>query len=97
LSAAAHGTFQGGMTAISGGKFWSGFAAGALSSIANSLYLGGKNTATIDSKTASIANTGFNSIGDNLGLTGMIAFGTVASCVVLNLLVLTFGRALLLA
>ena len=28
FQAAAHGTFQGGMTAISGGKFWSGFAAG---------------------------------------------------------------------
>ena len=29
------------MTAISGGKFWSGFAAGALSSIASSVWSGG--------------------------------------------------------
>lgn len=38
FQALAHGTFQGGMTAISGGKFWSGFAAGALSSIASSAF-----------------------------------------------------------
>ncbi|MFH7012563.1 RHS repeat-associated core domain-containing protein [Flavobacterium sp. FlaQc-52] len=78
VSAVAHGTFQGGVTAISGGKFWSGFAAGALSSIASSLYQGGTNTSTVGGKTVGIANTGFNSIGDNLGDLGTIAFGTVA-------------------
>ncbi|MFH7012565.1 hypothetical protein ACHRV5_11885 [Flavobacterium sp. FlaQc-52] len=66
------------MTAISGGKFWSGFAAGALSSIASSLYQGGTNTSTVGGKTVGIANTVFNSIGDNLGDLGTIAFGTVA-------------------
>ncbi|OXB25366.1 hypothetical protein B0A80_00380 [Flavobacterium tructae] len=78
VSAVAHGTFQGSMTAISGGKFWSGFAAGALSSIASSLYQGGTNTTTVGGKTVGIAGTGFNSIGDNLGDLGTVAFGTVA-------------------
>lgn len=41
FQAVAHGTFQGTVTAISGGKFWSGFAAGALSSIASSAWGGG--------------------------------------------------------
>ncbi|OOV29137.1 hypothetical protein BXU11_04220 [Flavobacterium sp. LM5] len=44
FQAVAHGTFQGTMTAISGGKFWSGFAAGALSSIASSAWQGGGAT-----------------------------------------------------
>ncbi|WP_395052173.1 FG-GAP-like repeat-containing protein [Flavobacterium sp.] len=35
-AALAHGVFQGGMTAAQGGKFWAGFAAGAVSSIAGS-------------------------------------------------------------
>jgi RHS repeat-associated protein len=35
-AALAHGAFQGGMSAAQGGKFWAGFAAGALSSIASS-------------------------------------------------------------
>jgi RHS repeat-associated protein len=66
FQAVAHGTFQGGMTAISGGKFWSGFAAGALSSIASSVWGGGSNSQWqgIGGK---IADSG----------AGMIAFGTV--------------------
>ena len=42
----AHGAFQGGMTEASGGKFWSGFAAGALSSIASSAWSGGSTETT---------------------------------------------------
>ncbi len=63
----AHGTFQGGMTAISGGKFWSGFAAGALSSIAASAWSGGN------------ANQ-WQGLGGNFAHSdlGTIAFGTVS-------------------
>ncbi|WP_233589416.1 RHS repeat domain-containing protein [Flavobacterium bomense] len=78
FQAVAHGTFQGTVTAISGGKFWSGFAAGALSSIASSLYSGGQSMDGLGKNASAIAGTGFNSIGDNLGDVGMIAFGTVA-------------------
>jgi hypothetical protein len=82
FQAAAHGTFQGSMTAISGGKFWSGFAAGALSSIASSAWGGGttetegfsaKNNWAFGAKTIHHAG-----LGAGTGTVGMIAFGTVA-------------------
>lgn len=41
FQAFAHGTFQGSLTAISGGKFWRGFAAGSVSSFMSSLWQGG--------------------------------------------------------
>ncbi|TBX68333.1 hypothetical protein EZL74_08460 [Flavobacterium silvisoli] len=41
VSALAHGAFQGGLAAATGGKFWAGFASGALSSIAASVWGGG--------------------------------------------------------
>jgi RHS repeat-associated protein len=67
FQAVAHGTFQGTMTAVSGGKFWSGFAAGALSSIAASAWSGGGATSNYHGA-GNFANSG----------AGMIAFGTVA-------------------
>lgn len=67
VSAVAHGTFQGGMTAISGGKFWSGFASGALSSIAASAWSGGGPNSNYHGA-GSFAKSG----------AGMIAFGTVS-------------------
>ena len=63
----AHGTFQGGMTAISGGKFWSGFAAGALSSIAANAWSGGGESSNYHGA-GRFANSDV----------GMIAFGTVS-------------------
>ena len=78
FSAAAHGTFQGGMTAISGGKFWSGFAAGALSSIAASAWSGGSSMDGLGENAHAIAGTGMKGIGAGTGDLGMIAFGTVS-------------------
>ncbi len=79
VSAAAHGTFQGGVTAISGGKFWSGFASGALSSIAASAFGQGFNHEGIDANGDMINPTltwgGAGSISQNS--LGMIAFGSV--------------------
>jgi RHS repeat-associated protein len=43
FQALAHGTTQGGMAALQGGKFWSGFAAGSLSSIMSSAWTGGES------------------------------------------------------
>jgi hypothetical protein len=63
----AHRTFQGTMTAISGAKFWSGFAAGAISSIASSVWSGGNNSQW-QGLGGKLADKG----------AGMIAFGTVA-------------------
>ncbi|WP_316633063.1 hypothetical protein [uncultured Flavobacterium sp.] len=80
FSAAAHGTFQGTMTAVSGGKFFSGFAAGALSSIAASAWSGGSSMTEAGKNGRAIPNTGMSGIGGNFadsGL-GMIAFGTVS-------------------
>ncbi|KRD57943.1 hypothetical protein ASE40_16485 [Flavobacterium sp. Root935] len=88
FSAAAHGTFQGSMTAISGGKFWSGFAAGALSSIASSVWRGGATTETSFQSNANLTEGRFvtqtfshqgisGAIGANNTI-GMIAFGTVS-------------------
>jgi RHS repeat-associated protein len=80
FQAIAHGTFQGGMTAMSGGKFWSGFAAGALSSIAASLWSGGSSMSETGTKGVAVANTGMAGIGGNFATSGvgMIAFGTVS-------------------
>ncbi|MFB9109796.1 hypothetical protein [Flavobacterium gyeonganense] len=74
--AAAHGTFQGTMTAISGGKFWSGFAAGALSSIASSAWSGGDTITDNGNYTMSL--TKHAGLGAGTGDLGMIAFGTVS-------------------
>ena len=69
FQAVAHGTFQGGMSAINGGNFWNGFAAGALSSIASSAFSwDGNGTAK---------GLGWGSIVRDSGA-GMIAFGTIA-------------------
>lgn len=88
FSAAAHGTFQGGMTAISGGKFWSGFAAGALSSIASSAWNGGATTETSFQSNANLteghfvtqtfSHQGISGAAGANNTIGMIAFGTVS-------------------
>lgn len=78
FQAAAHGTFQGTMTSISGGKFWSGFAAGALSSIASSAWGGGMSTETVDNVTTETMHHGISgAVGMSNGF-GTIAFGTVS-------------------
>ncbi|GGF25802.1 RHS repeat-associated core domain-containing protein [Flavobacterium limi] len=88
VSAVAHGAFQGGMTAISGGKFWSGFASGALSSIAASAWGGGSTTETNFETNSNLTEGHFvtttyvhqgisGAIGAN-NVAGMIAFGTVS-------------------
>jgi len=66
------------MTAISGGKFWSGFAAGALSSIAASAWSGGSSMDGLGENAHAIAGTGMKGIGAGTGDLGMIAFGTVS-------------------
>jgi len=81
VSALAHGVFQGGLSAVTGGKFWAGFAAGALSSIASSVWQGGTDTA-INSKTGlreSVAGTGFKGIGGKFAnsVVGTLSFGAV--------------------
>lgn len=80
VSAVAHGTFQGSMAAIQGGKFWSGFASAALSSIAASAFGQGFNHEGLDANGDMINATkvwgGAGSISQNS--LGMIAFGTVS-------------------
>jgi RHS repeat-associated protein len=80
VSALAHGTFQGGITAISGGKFWSGFASGALSSIASSAFSTGYNHKGIDAAGEMIdATKVWSGAGSFAGSNvGMITFGTVS-------------------
>lgn len=71
VQAVAHGTLQGGLTAMQGGKFWSGFAAGSISSIVSSAWAGDANH-----KGASGA---FGFKGNN-GITtgGTLFFGTIS-------------------
>lgn len=69
VQAVAHGAFQGTMTGISGGNFWSGFAAGALASIASSAFSWDGNGAA--------KGLGWGSSVRDSGA-GMIAFGTVS-------------------
>ncbi|MFV5686546.1 RHS repeat-associated core domain-containing protein [Flavobacterium sp. GB2R13] len=69
FQALAHGTFQGTMSGIQGGKFFSSFVAGALSSIAASAFSWDGNSAAKGLGWASsIRESG----------AGMIAFGTVS-------------------
>ncbi|HEX9151060.1 MAG TPA: hypothetical protein VF842_03200 [Flavobacterium sp.] len=67
FQALAHGSFQGTMSGIQGGKFFSSFVAGALSSIAASAWQGGGAGSSYHGA-GSFANSDV----------GMIAFGTVA-------------------
>jgi RHS repeat-associated protein len=83
IQALFHGTFQGTMTGIQGGNFWSGFAAGALSSIASSVWQGGPTsdkTYSIGNKSWTITGRTVEGLGGNFANSGagMIAFGTVA-------------------
>ncbi|WP_395047883.1 RHS repeat-associated core domain-containing protein [Flavobacterium sp.] len=77
VQALAHGLFQGGVYAVTGGKFWNGFAAGAISSIASSLWAGGTNTtAGADGTRIAQAGSGFAGFGSSGA--SMIVFGTIA-------------------
>ncbi len=80
FQAVAHGTFQGTMSGLQGGSFWSGFAAGALSSIAASAWSGGstktegfsrENGWAYGSKNINHAGLGFG------GNVGNVAFASI--------------------
>lgn len=70
FQAVAHGTFQGMMSGIQGGDFWTGFAAGAISSAVSSLWAGG----SMDKGGA------WGGAGGSFGRSdfGTLAFGTIA-------------------
>lgn len=69
FQAVSHGFVQGSVSGLQGGKFWSGFAAGAVSSIASSVWVG-----------VGPDNGGWHGLGGCKGSSnvGMIAFGTVS-------------------
>ena len=74
--------FQGAFTAVQGGNFWQGFAAGALSSVASSAWQGGSTTTEGFSQennwawgTKTISHAG---LGAGTGTFGLVAFGTLA-------------------
>jgi RHS repeat-associated protein len=75
VQAFSHGTFQGGMSEVQGGKFITGFASGSLSSIVSSAFSGGSS---YDANGNAIAGSGWGGAGSfaqsNIG---MVAFGTV--------------------
>jgi RHS repeat-associated protein len=77
IQALSHGTFQGTMSGVQGGNFWTGFASGALASIASSAWEGGTS---YNSKGEAIANSGFRGIGGKFADSGagMITFGTIS-------------------
>ncbi|TRX37024.1 RHS repeat-associated core domain-containing protein [Flavobacterium restrictum] len=75
FQALAHGMFQGTMSGIQGGKFFSSFVAGALSSIAASAFAGGSSN---NSQGQEIYNTGMKGLGAGMGNAGMIAFGSIS-------------------
>jgi RHS repeat-associated protein len=78
FEAVSHGIVQGGMAEFQGGNFWSGFAAGALSSIAASAWSGGDTIS--DNGDCTMSLTKHNGLGAGLGMDnnlGMVAFGTV--------------------
>ncbi|PDS24830.1 hypothetical protein [Flavobacterium branchiophilum] len=78
FQALAHGTFQGSMTAVNGGSFWNGFAAGALSSIASSAWQGGSTFETLDDVTTETIHKGISGATGLSNGFGTIAFGTLS-------------------
>jgi RHS repeat-associated protein len=77
VSALAHGAFQGGLSAAQGGKFWAGFAAGALSSIGTSVLEGGKSFRHFGSTNVDVVTAVHKGIGVNIGAVGTLAFAAV--------------------
>lgn len=79
-SALAHGMFQGTLTGVQGGNFWQGFAAGAISSIASSVWQGGDSFRKSGNINCPDFANDFKGIGSMIGFNGkgsMIAFGTI--------------------
>ena len=77
VQALAHGTAQGTLTAIQGGKFWTGFATGSLSSVMSSLWQGGEHITDNGNYTMSremVQGLG----GANPGTVGTMFFGTIS-------------------
>lgn len=75
-AALTHGTFQGMMSGVQGGNFWSGFAAGCLASIASSAWQGGSS---FDANGDAIAGSGWAGAGKFADSTaGLLAFGAVS-------------------
>lgn len=79
FQALAHGLTQGGMTALAGGKFWSGFAAGSISSIMSSAWQGGESFKTnADGKRyLTDVTKGLGGVGAN-GTVGTMFVGTLS-------------------
>ncbi|RXR17339.1 hypothetical protein EQG63_11155 [Flavobacterium amnicola] len=80
VQAVAHGTVQGGLSEVQGGKFCTGFYAGALSSAAASAWSGGNNYTYNQDGSIATSTTAFNGIGGNFAQSsaGTILFGTLA-------------------
>lgn len=68
------GSFAGGLTSVGGGNFWSGFASGALASVAGSMWHGGE----VDLSGGGCGKYGLN-MGKHLsGAGSTVIFGTLA-------------------
>lgn len=80
FQAAAHATFQGSMTAANGGNFWSGFAAGAVSSMLSSAWSGGSTNSYYEcvDRTFTTTHQGISGFLGAKSTFGMIAFGTLS-------------------
>ena len=78
VSALAHGVVQGGLSAAQGGKFWAGFASGALSSIEVIVWKGGNNNTFNDDGSIATSVSAFKGIGAGIGAIGTLAFSAIA-------------------
>ncbi|WP_396189206.1 hypothetical protein [Flavobacterium sp.] len=78
--ALAHGITQGGMTVLQGGKFWSGFAAGAVSSIMSSVWQGGQSEWQNPFTGEKHTYTAFKGLGNGFTnkTVGTMFFGTIS-------------------
>ena len=75
VQALAHGVFQGSLSGVQGGNFWSSFASASISSIASSAYSGG-NSYNSDGSFAG----GYKGVNGAIGggNFGMLAFSTIS-------------------
>lgn len=76
VQALAHGLVQGGLYAAQGGKFWTGFASGAISSLVSSAWTGGEHVRDNGNQTMSLTN--IEGIGSGASDAGTLFFGTIS-------------------
>lgn len=89
VQAAAHGVNNGAISMLQGGKFWNGFAAGSISSLAASSWRGGDSVRHFEATKTTVPTFHYGGLSGALGIgnssAAMVAFSTVTGGAVAEL------------